>query len=101
MAWVDTSTIVGLRDRALIGVMTYAFARIGAVVAMRVTAYLEARGTRHLRHLETSPRVVFRLRRAGESLAKERTRKPARAARYCVPAPSNQEKQLFSKFGLR
>jgi hypothetical protein len=32
---LDTSTIVGLRDRALIGVMTYAFARIGAVVAMR------------------------------------------------------------------
>ena len=32
---IDTSTVVGLRDRALIGVMTYAFARIGAVVAMR------------------------------------------------------------------
>ena len=30
---IDTSTLVGLRDRALIGVMTYAFARIGAVVA--------------------------------------------------------------------
>ena len=29
---IDTSTLVGLRDRALIGVMTYAFARIGAVV---------------------------------------------------------------------
>jgi hypothetical protein len=26
---LDTSTLVGLRDRALIGVMTYAFARIG------------------------------------------------------------------------
>jgi site-specific recombinase XerD len=36
---IDTSTIVGLRDRALIGVMTYAFARIGAVVAMRVDDY--------------------------------------------------------------
>ena len=33
---LDTSTLVGLRDRALIGVMTYAFARIGAVVAMKV-----------------------------------------------------------------
>jgi site-specific recombinase XerC len=29
---IDTSTLVGLRDRALIGVMTCAFARIGAVV---------------------------------------------------------------------
>jgi site-specific recombinase XerC len=31
---IDTSTLVGLRDRALIGVTTYAFARIGAVVAV-------------------------------------------------------------------
>src|ERR1700741_1102392 len=36
---IDTSTLVGLRDRALVGVMTYAFARIGAVVAMRVEDY--------------------------------------------------------------
>jgi site-specific recombinase XerD len=36
---IDTSTVVGLRDRALIGVMTYAFARIGAVVAMKVEDY--------------------------------------------------------------
>jgi site-specific recombinase XerD len=33
---IDTQTLAGLRDRALIGVMTYAFARIGAVVATRV-----------------------------------------------------------------
>jgi integrase/recombinase XerD len=36
---IDISTVVGLRDRALIGVMTYAFARIGAAVAMRVEDY--------------------------------------------------------------
>src|SRR6204780_2393029 len=36
---IDTSTLVGLRDRALIGVIPYAFARIGAVVAMRVEDY--------------------------------------------------------------
>ncbi|HEX3861809.1 MAG TPA: tyrosine-type recombinase/integrase [Stellaceae bacterium] len=36
---IDTATLVGLRDHALIGVMTYAFARIGAVVAMRVDDY--------------------------------------------------------------
>ena len=36
---IDTSTLVGLRDRALIGVMTYSFARIGAVVAMKVEEY--------------------------------------------------------------
>src|SRR3984893_7344335 len=39
---LDTSTLVGVRDRALIGVMTYAFARIGAVVAMKVEDYYPA-----------------------------------------------------------
>jgi integrase/recombinase XerD len=36
---IDVTTLVGLRDRALIGVMIYSFARIGAVVAMRVGDY--------------------------------------------------------------
>lgn len=36
---IDTSTVVGLRDRALISLMTFAFARIGAVVTMRVEVY--------------------------------------------------------------
>lgn len=36
---IDTSILVGLRDRALIGVTTHAFARIGAVVSMRVEDY--------------------------------------------------------------
>jgi site-specific recombinase XerC len=39
---LDASTLVGARDRALIGVMTYAFARIGAVVAMRVEDHYPA-----------------------------------------------------------
>ena len=39
---IDTSTLVGMRDRALIGVMTFAFARIGAVVGMRVEDYYPA-----------------------------------------------------------
>lgn len=33
---IDVSTIVGLRDRALIGLMVYTFARIGAALAMQV-----------------------------------------------------------------
>jgi site-specific recombinase XerD len=36
---IDTTTLVGLRDRALISVMTFAFARIGAVVGMKVEDY--------------------------------------------------------------
>ncbi len=33
---IDLSTVVGLRDRALIGLMLYSFSRISAVVGMRV-----------------------------------------------------------------
>lgn len=33
---IDTSTIIGLRDRAMIGTMAYTFARISAVAALRV-----------------------------------------------------------------
>jgi site-specific recombinase XerC len=37
--WIDTSSVVGLRDRALIGLMTYAFARVGAATAMDVEGW--------------------------------------------------------------
>jgi site-specific recombinase XerD len=38
---IDTATIIGLRDRALIGVMVYSFARVGAVTAMNVEDYYQ------------------------------------------------------------
>lgn len=36
---IDTSTIDGLRDRALMGLMVYSFARVGAAVRMNVEDY--------------------------------------------------------------
>lgn len=33
---IDVGTVIGLRDRALIGLMVYSFARVGAALAMRV-----------------------------------------------------------------
>lgn len=36
---IDTSTVVGLRDRAVLALMTYTFARVGALVAMNVEDY--------------------------------------------------------------
>ena len=36
---IATYHVVGLRDRALIGIMTYTFARVGAVITMRVEDY--------------------------------------------------------------
>jgi hypothetical protein len=32
---IDVTTLVGLRDRALIGIMVHSFARVSAVVSMR------------------------------------------------------------------
>ena len=41
---IDTATLIGLRDRALIGVMVYSFARVSAALGMRVEDYyLEGR----------------------------------------------------------
>jgi site-specific recombinase XerD len=42
---IDISTLVGLRDRALIGLMVYSFARVSAAVGMRVEDYF-AQGKR-------------------------------------------------------
>jgi site-specific recombinase XerD len=36
---IDTSTLTGLRDRTLIGIMIYTFARVGAVLQMNVGDY--------------------------------------------------------------
>jgi integrase/recombinase XerD len=36
---IDHHSLIGKRDRALLGVMTYSFARVGAVVQMRIQDY--------------------------------------------------------------
>jgi site-specific recombinase XerD len=51
---IDTTTLIGLRDRALIGVMIYSFARIGAVLGMNVGDYYP-----------NGKRYFFRLREKG------------------------------------
>lgn len=51
---IDVSAVVGLRDRAIVGVMVYAFARVGAVVRLRREDYFERDG-----------RYWFRLRQWG------------------------------------
>jgi integrase len=42
---IDVSTLVGLRDRALISLMAYSFSRVSAAVGMRVEDYF-AQGKR-------------------------------------------------------
>lgn len=39
---IETDTIIGLRDRALIGVMVYSFSRVSAAVSMRVEDYFQS-----------------------------------------------------------
>ena len=48
---IDTSTLPGLRDRALLAVMVYSFARVSAVVGMRVADYYQ-QGKRWWRRLQ-------------------------------------------------
>lgn len=38
---IELDTIIGLRDRALIGVMVYSFARVGATIGMKVEDYYQ------------------------------------------------------------
>jgi integrase/recombinase XerD len=38
---IDTESVVGLRDRALIGLMAYSFARVSAAVSMQVEDYFQ------------------------------------------------------------
>jgi site-specific recombinase XerD len=43
---IDTESSVGLRDRALVGLMVYTFARVGAAIRMRVSdVYVQGRRT--------------------------------------------------------
>ena len=54
---MDVSTVVGLRDRAIIAVMTYTFARVGAVVALTVEDYYAQKKRWWLRLRETNGKV--------------------------------------------
>ncbi len=40
---IESNTLIGLRDRALIGTMVYSFARVGAAVTMRMGDYFQNR----------------------------------------------------------
>jgi len=54
---MDVSTVVGLRDRAIIAVMTYTFARVGAVVALNVEDYFPQKKRWWLRLHEKNGKV--------------------------------------------
>ena len=38
---IDTARVIGLRDRAVIGLMVYSFARVSAVIGMKTLATIE------------------------------------------------------------
>jgi integrase/recombinase XerD len=57
LAGMDTSSVVGLRDRALIAVMTYTFARVGAVVTLNVEDYYSQKKRWWLRLHEKNGKV--------------------------------------------
>jgi site-specific recombinase XerC len=54
---IDTAHVVGLRDRAFIAVMVYAFARVSAVVSLKVEDYFPLQKRRWLRLREKGGKV--------------------------------------------
>jgi len=69
---ITTDTVIGLRDRALVATMLYSFARVSAVVGMRVQDYypqgkrswlrLHEKGANSMRFpATTKPRNTLRL----------------------------------------
>lgn len=57
---IDTSHVVGLRDRALIGAMVYSFARVSAIVNMKVRDYYP-NGKRYWIRLGSVAKIASRL----------------------------------------
>ena len=55
---IDVSSHAGLRDRALIGLMVYSFARIGAALGMTVRD-VYTRNSRQARAGQGHPRLSF------------------------------------------
>lgn len=55
---IATSDIVGLRDRALLALMTYTFARVGAAVQMRVADYFSHKGRHWVRLHEKNGKIT-------------------------------------------
>ncbi|MDG4560681.1 MAG: tyrosine-type recombinase/integrase [Candidatus Competibacter sp.] len=58
LASIDTSSLAGLRDRALIGCMAYSFARVGAVIDLRVEDVFRQRQRLWLRLREKRGKVI-------------------------------------------
>ena len=54
---MDISSVVGLRDRAILAVMTYTFARVGAVVALNLEDYFPQKKRWWLRLREKNGKI--------------------------------------------
>ena len=55
---IPTTDAIGLRDRTLIALMTYTFARVGAAVQMRVSDYFTHKGRRWVRLHEKNGKMT-------------------------------------------
>lgn len=55
---IDTSTVMGLRDRAIIALMAYTFARVGAATAMKVEDYFVQGRRSQIRLYEKGGKVI-------------------------------------------
>lgn len=56
---IDTSTIVGLRDRAILATMCYSFARVGAAVALKVEDFYQEGKRWWVRFQEKNGKIIL------------------------------------------
>src|SRR5277367_2522169 len=97
---IDVSTVVGLRDRALIALMTFSFARVSAAVGMRVEDYF-ADGKRWRLRLNEKGGKVLRDNQ-GENGATNRMRMPLRGCRReGVARPETPPRRRRASLGPR
>jgi site-specific recombinase XerC len=83
---IKVDNIVGLRDRALIGVMVYSFARVGAVIGMRVKDYY-LQGERCVVSRSPKPGAkgnAFTRRAASATTCRRTTRPPVLGGEWSV-----------------
>jgi hypothetical protein len=87
LAAIDTTSLLGLRDRALIALMGYTFARVGAVIYNRSQSHVRSWSTVHSLNPETSLTTTsarpqdLKSRDSGMSCENEAKSKRPRASR--------------------
>lgn len=98
LAAIDSGSLTGLRDRALIGTMIYTFARVGAVLQMNVGDYFSQGRRGWVRCTRRAARNMKRpacrsWKRISMNTSRRRASRPIRTARCSAPRGAPPERR--------